>query len=177
MRSPADATALTSWWLSVFGPSPAVNVGISVSRVGGSAQVKAMRSVAGRLRLDLAQFRAMQAFAQFASDLDAATQRQLARGERTVEILKQPQYQPMAVENQVVVIFAVTNGFLDDVPVDRVRAWEVGFHDFIASQYSDVLTGLRQEKQITEDIEGRLKTAIEEYNKLFQAEQAQAGAA
>lgn len=159
------------------GVRPAVNVGISVSRVGGAAQIKAMRSVAGRLRLDLAQFRAMQAFAQFASDLDAATQRQLARGERTVEILKQPQYQPMAVENQVVVIFAVTNGYLDEVPIERVRAWEFGFHEFLASQYSDVLTGLRQEHKITEDIEGRLRTAIQEYNKLFEAEQAQAGAA
>ncbi|MGI9625829.1 MAG: F0F1 ATP synthase subunit alpha [Longimicrobiales bacterium] len=156
------------------GVRPAVNVGISVSRVGGAAQIKAMKSVAGRLRLDLAQFRAMQAFAQFASDLDAATQQQLARGERTVEILKQPQYRPMPVENQVTSIFAVTNGFLDDVPIERVRDWEQGFYDFLSASFSDVLTGIRQEQKLTEDIEGRLKTAIEEYNRVFLAE---AGAA
>ena len=104
------------------GVRPAVNVGISVSRVGGSAQIKAMRQVAGRLRLDLAQYRELEAFAQFGSDLDAATQKQLARGQRTVEVLKQPQYAPMPVEHQVMIIYAVTNGYLDDVPVDQVRA-------------------------------------------------------
>ncbi len=102
---------------------PAINVGISVSRVGGNAQIKAMKQVAGRLRLDLAQFRALEAFAQFGSDLDAATLKQLARGRRTVEILKQGQYRPMKVEEQVMVIFAVSNGFLDDVDVEQVRAW------------------------------------------------------
>jgi F-type H+/Na+-transporting ATPase subunit alpha len=104
------------------GVRPAVDVGISVSRVGGAAQVKAMRSVAGRLRLDLAQYRELEAFAQFGSDLDAATQRQLARGARTVEILKQPQYEPMPVEHQVMVIYAVTNGYLDEVPIERSRS-------------------------------------------------------
>src|SRR5690606_18255422 len=101
--------------------------------------IKAMKSVAGRLRLDLAQYRELEAFASFASDLDAATKRQLERGARTVEILKQPQYQPMTVEQQVVVIYAVTNGFIDEVPVSQIRAWEQGFLDFVASQFPQVL--------------------------------------
>src|SRR5438309_1503925 len=112
------------------GVRPAVDVGISVSRVGGNAQVKAMRSVAGRLRLDLAQFRELEAFAAFASDLDAATKRQLERGARTVEVLKQGQYEPMPVEQQVMILYAVTNGFIDDVDVSAIRAWEKGFHEF-----------------------------------------------
>ena len=156
------------------GVRPAVNVGISVSRVGGSAQVKAMKTVAGRLRLDLAQFRAMETFAQFASDLDAATQQQLARGQRTVEVLKQPQYQPVPVERQIVAIYAVTNGYLDDLEVADVRKWERGFLDFIGSRYEDVLIGLRQQGSLTEDIEGRLKECIEEYNQVFAAEAAPA---
>ncbi|MCY4573671.1 MAG: F0F1 ATP synthase subunit alpha [Gemmatimonadetes bacterium] len=161
------------------GVRPAVNVGISVSRVGGAAQVKAMKKVAGRLRLDLAQFRAMETFAQFASDLDATTQQQLARGQRTVEILKQPQYQPVPVERQIVSIYAVTNGFLDDIEVDDCRKWERGFLEFTESRFDDVLIGLRQEGQLTEDIEGRLRTCIEEYNEVFAAENeaAMAGAA
>ncbi len=156
------------------GVRPAVNVGISVSRVGGAAQVKAMKSVAGRLRLDLAQFRAMETFAQFASDLDAATQRQLARGQRTVEILKQPQYQPVPVERQIVAIYAVTNDYLDDFDLEDVRRWERGFLEFAESRYDDVLIGLRQEGQLTEDIEGRLRECIEEYNRIFTAESEQA---
>src|SRR3954463_14490620 len=125
------------------GVRPAINVGISVSRVGGSAQVKAMRSVAGRLRLYLAQYRELEAFSSFASDLDAATKKQLERGARTVEVLKQPQYQPMAVEQQVMVIFAVTNGFLDNVPVGQVREWERGFHEFMAREFPQVGDGIR----------------------------------
>src|SRR5207248_2961063 len=113
---------------------PAINPGISVSRVGGNAQIKAMKQVAGRLRLDLAQYRELEAFAQFGSELDQATQKQLARGVRVVEVLKQPQYQPMPVEQQVMVIFAVTNGYLDDVPVPEIRAWQQGFKDFIAAR-------------------------------------------
>src|SRR5206468_5860148 len=120
------------------GVRPAVNVGTSVSRVGSSAQTKAMKKVAGRLRLDLAQYRELEAFAQFGSELDQATQKQLARGVRVVEVLKQPQYQPMPVEQQVMVIFAVTNGYLDDVPVPEIRAWEQGFKDFMAAQHPDV---------------------------------------
>ena len=156
------------------GVRPAVNVGISVSRVGGAAQVKAMKSVAGRLRLDLAQFRAMETFAQFASDLDAATQQQLARGQRTVEVLKQPQYQPVPVERQIVAIYAVTNGYLDDFEVQDVRKWERGFLEFVESRFDDVLIGIRQEGTLTDDIEGRLRECIGEYNEVFAAE---AGAA
>ncbi len=138
------------------GVRPAVNVGISVSRVGGSAQIKAMRSVAGRLRLDLAQYRELEAFAQFGSDLDAATQRQLARGARTVEMLKQPQYQPMPVENQVAVIFAVTNGYLDQIPVERVRQWERGFHETMAAKHQGVLDGIRESGQLSDELKSDL---------------------
>ena len=152
------------------GVRPAVNVGISVSRVGGSAQIKAMKSVAGRLRLDLAQYRELEAFAQFGSDLDAATQRQLARGARTVEMLKQPQYQPMAVENQVAVIFAVTNGYLDEVDVSHVRQWERGFHEAMAAQYQGVLDAIRESGKLEDDTKGDLVTAIEAYNATFAAE-------
>jgi F-type H+-transporting ATPase subunit alpha len=151
------------------GVRPAVNVGISVSRVGGNAQTKAMRAVAGRLRLDLAQYRELEAFAQFGSDLDAATQRQLARGARTVEILKQPQYQPMPLENQVSVIFAVTNGYLDQVPVERVRQWERGFHEWLAAQFPQVLAGIRETKTLGDDLKAELVRAIEGYNATFAA--------
>jgi F-type H+-transporting ATPase subunit alpha len=151
------------------GVRPAVNVGISVSRVGGSAQVKAMRSVAGRLRLDLAQFRELEAFAAFASDLDQATRRQLDRGARTVEILKQGQYQPMAVEDQVMVIYAVTNGLLDAVPVNRIREWERGFLDYARTQYPQVGDNLRTQKVLSKEIEADLKRAIEAYNGIFGA--------
>jgi F-type H+/Na+-transporting ATPase subunit alpha len=151
------------------GVRPAVNVGISVSRVGGNAQVKAMRAVAGRLRLDLAQYRELEAFAQFGSDLDAATQRQLARGARTVELLKQPQYQPMPVENQVAAIFAVTNGYLDQVPVERVREWERGFHEALAAQHPGVLGGIRETKALGDDVKADLIAAIEAYNATFAA--------
>jgi len=147
------------------GVRPAINAGISVSRVGGSAQVKAMRSVAGRLRLDLAQFRELEAFSAFASDLDAATRRQLDRGARTVEVLKQPQYQPMPVEQQVMIIYAVTNGLIDDVPVAQVRAWEKGFHEFMAKSYPQVGEGLRTGKTLTKEIEADLKRGIEAYKK------------
>jgi F-type H+-transporting ATPase subunit alpha len=153
---------------------PAINVGISVSRVGGSAQVKAMRSVAGRLRLDLAQYRELEAFSAFASDLDAATKRQLERGARTVEVLKQPQYQPMSVEQQVMIIYAVTNGYLDDVPVARVREWERGFHDFMHARVPQVGEGIRKERVLSKDAEARLRAGIEDYKKGFAATAAQA---
>ena len=152
------------------GVRPAVNVGISVSRVGGAAQIKAMKRVAGRLRLDLAQYRELEAFAQFGSDLDAATQRQLARGERTVELLKQPQYQPMAVENQICVIFAVTLGHLDDVPVERIRAWERGFHEHLHDRASDVLAAIREQKELTDELRETLVAAIAEYNEIFEVQ-------
>ena len=145
---------------------PAINVGISVSRVGGSAQIKAMRSVAGRLRLDLAQYRELEAFAAFASDLDAATKKQLERGARTVEVLKQPQYSPMVVEQQVMVIYAVTNGFIDEVPVNKIRAWELGFHEFMAAQYPQVGEAIRKEKALSKDTEEALKRGIAAYQKV-----------
>jgi F-type H+/Na+-transporting ATPase subunit alpha len=158
------------------GVRPAVNVGISVSRVGGAAQIKAMKKVAGRLRLDLAQYRELEAFAQFGSDLDAATQRQLARGARTVEMLKQPQYQPMPVENQVAVIYAVTNGYLDKVDVDKVRVWELGFHQDMSARHQDVLDELRTGGALTDSLTERLVNAIKAYNESFDAEHAPAGA-
>ncbi|HVZ78243.1 MAG TPA: F0F1 ATP synthase subunit alpha, partial [Gemmatimonadaceae bacterium] len=145
------------------GVRPAINVGISVSRVGGSAQIKAMKSVAGRLRLDLAQYRELEAFASFASDLDAATKRQLDRGARTVEILKQGQYQPMPVEQQVMIIYAVTNGYLDDVDVGFVREWERGFHEFMAARYPKIGERIRSEKALSKELEAELKKAVEDY--------------
>ncbi|MCH7991347.1 MAG: F0F1 ATP synthase subunit alpha [Gemmatimonadetes bacterium] len=153
------------------GVRPAVNVGISVSRVGGAAQIKAMKKVAGRLRLDLAQYRELEAFAQFGSDLDAVTQRQLARGARTVEILKQPQYQPMAVESQVILIYAVTNGLLDNVAVNKVKEWEQGFHDHMAAKHQDILDAIREGGELTDEITESLVAAIESYNESFAAEQ------
>ncbi len=152
------------------GVRPAVNVGISVSRVGGSAQIKAMKGVAGRLRLDLAQYRELEAFASFASDLDAATKKQLDRGARTVEMLKQGQYQPMAVEQQIMIIFAVTNGFLDEVPVAQVREWERGFHEFAQTQYPQLGDAIRKEKAISKDTEAKLREAIEAYAKVAKIE-------
>jgi F-type H+-transporting ATPase subunit alpha len=145
---------------------PAVNAGISVSRVGGNAQIKAMKQVAGRLRLDLAQYRELEAFSQFGSELDPATQRQLARGERIVEVLKQPQYRPMPVEQQVVIIFAVTNGFLDDVAVEKIKAWEQGFHSFMAAQHPEIGEEIRTRKALGEDLTARVRQAIEEYKAL-----------
>ncbi|MDX2183553.1 MAG: F0F1 ATP synthase subunit alpha [Gemmatimonadaceae bacterium] len=148
------------------GVRPAVNVGISVSRVGGSAQIKAMKGVAGRLRLDLAQYRELEAFAAFASDLDAATKRQLERGARTVEVLKQGQYEPMSVEAQTMIIYAVTNGHLDDVPTTKVRAWEKGFHEFMAAQYPQVAQAITKEKALSKDTEAALKQGIAAYKQV-----------
>ena len=147
------------------GVRPAVNVGISVSRVGGSAQTKAMKGVAGRLRLDLAQYRELEAFSAFASDLDAATKRQLERGARTVEALKQGQYMPMAMEDQVMILYAVTNGFIDDVATEKVRAWEKGFHEYMKAQFPQVGDNIRNEKKISDATETELKRGIEQYKK------------
>ena len=141
-----------------------MNVGISVSRVGGSAQIKAMKAVAGRLRLDLAQYRELEAFASFASDLDAATKKQLERGARTVEILKQPQFQPMPVEEQVAVIYAVTNGFLDTVPVAEIKEWERGFLESLRAQFPQVPERIKKDKSMSKEIEADLKRAIEQFN-------------
>ena len=148
---------------------PAVDPGISVSRVGGNAQIKAMKQVAGPLRLNLAQYRELEAFAQFGSDLDAATQRQLARGARLVEILKQPQYAPMPVEEQVAVIYAVTNGFLDDVDLKHIKKWERDFLEYLRSG-SQALGVIKSKKAIDDDVAAKLKSAIEGFKPLFRAE-------
>ena len=145
---------------------PAINVGISVSRVGGNAQIKAMKQVAGRLRLDLAQYRALEAFAQFGSDLDQATLRQLARGKRTVEILKQGQYRPMDVAHQVEIIFAVSNGLLDDIEVEDLKGWEHGFHEYMAASHPKIAEEIRTKKALSDELVPQLRAAIEAYKAL-----------
>ncbi|RMF44491.1 MAG: F0F1 ATP synthase subunit alpha, partial [Deltaproteobacteria bacterium] len=151
------------------GVRPAINVGLSVSRVGGSAQVKAMKQVAGTLRLALAQYREMAAFAQFGSDLDAATQRQLNRGARLVEILKQGQYQPMSVAKQVLAIYAANNGYVDDYAVTEVQRYEQEMLDFMESRYADVINDLAEKKAIDDELEGRIKAALDEFKGQFVA--------
>ena len=151
------------------GIRPAVNVGISVSRVGGSAQIRAMRQVAGSLRLDLAQYREMAAFAQFGSDLDAATQRMLSRGTRLVEVLKQGQYEPLPVENQVVMIYAGTNGFLDQLPESALKKYETDLFRFVETSHPDLLPDLRSKRELTDDIKERLEAALREFNDTFTA--------
>ena len=145
------------------GIRPAINVGLSVSRVGGSAQIKAMKQVAGTLRLDLAQYRELAAFSQFASDLDKATKAQLDRGERMVETLKQAQYSPLVVEDQVMVIYTAAKGFLTDIPVDKVVEFQDGFLKFMHSSHPDVGEKIRTEKKLSDAIESSLKAAIEEF--------------
>lgn len=147
------------------GIRPALNVGLSVSRVGGSAQTKIMKKVAGKLRLDLAQFRELEAFAQFASDLDDNTKAQIERGQRTVELLKQGQYEPMPFEHQAAVIYAVTNGLLDEIPTEEIRTWEEGFHKFLKTSKKDLMDKIREEKALSEDIEKGLTEAVDEFNK------------
>jgi F-type H+-transporting ATPase subunit alpha len=151
------------------GVRPAINVGLSVSRVGGSAQVKAMKQVAGTLRLALAQYREMAAFAQFGSDLDAATQRQLNRGARLVEILKQGQYVPLPVEKQVVSIFAANNGYVDEYETTDVQRYEKEMISFMESNYSDVLSTLAEKKAIDDELEGKIKAALDEFKGQFVA--------
>ncbi|MBC9784517.1 F0F1 ATP synthase subunit alpha [Heliobacterium chlorum] len=151
------------------GIRPAINAGISVSRVGGAAQIKAMKQVAGRLRLELAQYRELAAFAQFGSDLDKATQARLNRGQRLVEILKQNQYVPMVVEEQVAIIFSAVNGYLDDIEVADVLKFEEGFIKVLRTQKADILKDIREKKALNDDITERLKKAIEEFKKTFVA--------
>jgi len=151
------------------GVRPAVNVGISVSRVGGSAQVKAMKSVAGTIKLDLAQYRELAAFAQFGSDLDKATLAQLSRGQRLVEILKQGQYQPMNVEKQVVIIWAATNGYLDDQPVPQIRRFEVELMAFLDVNAPEVLRSIRDTKVLSDDTKAQLKTQVAAFKETFVA--------
>ena len=154
---------------------PAINVGLSVSRVGGSAQTKAMRSVAGSLRLELAQYRELAAFAQFGSDLDKSSQQQLNRGRRLVEILKQGQYQPLPMEKQVLIVFAGTNAFLDDVPVEICRRFESELYRFVENAHPSVLQTIREKKVIDEALKTEIKNVLTEFKQRFTAATAQAG--
>ncbi len=151
------------------GVRPAIDVGLSVSRVGGAAQCKAMKQVAGTLRLDLAQYRELEAFAAFGSDLDAATQRQLTRGERLVELLKQPQFKPLPMEKQVVILFAGTKGYMDKYPKEAVDKYESGLYTFIDNRFPEIFTDLVEQQAITSDIEAKLKKALDAYAEEFQA--------
>jgi F-type H+-transporting ATPase subunit alpha len=152
------------------GIRPALNVGLSVSRVGSAAQTKAMKKVAGKLRLDLAQFRELEAFAQFGSDLDENTRKQIERGRRTVEILKQDQYEPMAMENQVAILYALTNGFIDDVEMEKVKSWENDFQKYLKSSKKDVLDLIAQKKELSDDVVVELEKAIKEFKEIYQNE-------
>lgn len=149
------------------GVRPAINVGLSVSRVGGAAQIKATKQVAGTLRLDLAQYRELQAFAQFASDLDEASRKQLERGQRMVEILKQPPYSPLPIENQVVIIYAGAKGFLDDIPVLDINNFEADLYPFLEAKYSDLLEQIRTKKALDKDLEGSLSKALNDFKATF----------
>lgn len=152
------------------GVRPAINVGISVSRVGGNAQIKAMKQVAGRLRLELAQYREMEAFAKFGSDLDAATQQQLRRGQRLVEILKQGQYQPVPFERQIAIIFAATNGYLDKLPVSTLSRFEKEFNEYLDMKYPHFLPALAQEKNLTPALDEELRKALDAFVSVFKIE-------
>jgi F-type H+-transporting ATPase subunit alpha len=151
------------------GVRPAINVGNSVSRVGGSAQIKAMRAVSGTLRLDLAQYREKAAFAQFGSDLDPATQRQLARGKRLVEILKQGQYVPMPVERQVLIIYAATNGMLDNQPVEKLGEYETQLAAFIEKKHPAVYTDILSTGKIEKELKTKVDAALKEFEGVFTA--------
>jgi len=151
------------------GVRPAVNVGLSVSRVGGSAQIKAMKQVAGTLRLDLAQYREMAAFAQFGSDLDASTQRMLSRGQRLVEILKQDQYVPLSVENQIVIVYAAINGFIDGVETQQIRRYEEEMRSFLTRAHPEVYAVIREKKEMSDEVKTRLNAALTEFKGIFGA--------
>mgnify|MGYP005742167893 FL=1 len=150
------------------GIRPAVNVGLSVSRVGSAAQTKAMKKVAGSIKLELAQYREMAAFAQFASDMDASTQQLLARGSRLVELLKQPQYSPLPMEEQVVSIYAGVNGYLDAIDVNKISRFENDLMNLIKGSYKDILKSIRDEQSLSDKTEEKLKKAIEEFMKTFE---------
>jgi len=153
------------------GQRPAINVGISVSRVGGNAQIKAMKQVAGRLRLDLAQYRELEAFAKFGSDLDKATQAQLTRGQRLVELLKQDQYVPMPVEKQIAVIFVGTAGYLDSLPIDSVKRFEIEYLEYIENKYPDILKEIAEKKSISDELRERMEKAVGEFLQMFKVEE------
>jgi len=151
------------------GIRPAINVGLSVSRVGGAAQIKAMKQVAGRLRLELAQYRELEAFAKFGSDLDKATLAQINRGMRLVELLKQPQYQPMPAEKQILSLYAGTRGFLDPIPVEKITEYEKQMQEFMEAKHSDILQEIKEKKQLTPELDEKIKQALEEFAQIFQA--------
>jgi F-type H+-transporting ATPase subunit alpha len=149
------------------GIRPAINVGLSVSRVGGAAQIKATKQVAGTLKLDLAQFRELQAFSQFASDLDEVSRKQLEQGERMVEILKQPPFSPVPIEKQVIIMFAGTKGFLDTIPKEKVQKFEAELYPFMEAKYASVFDNIRSKKKIDEDTEDTMKKALEDFLTVF----------
>ncbi len=149
------------------GVRPAVSVGLSVSRVGSAAQIKAIKQVAGKVKLDLAQFRELQAFAQFGSDLDAATKQKLDRGQRIVELFKQKQYNPIPVEQQVAIMWAMQNGYMDPVPVDRIKEFQLKLQEYLQTRYEPLLHSLRDKKQIDQDLEGQLKAALDEFKQTW----------
>ncbi len=152
------------------GVRPAVNVGLSVSRVGGSAQIKAMRQVAGTLRLDLAQYRELAAFSQFGSDLDKATQAQLARGQRLTEILKQGQYSPLPFSKQILILYAGTQGLLDDMPVDQLREFEKGLYEYVDAGNPDMLRAIEEKKTLDDDLRKSMTDVIKQYKEQFKSE-------
>jgi len=149
------------------GIRPAISVGISVSRVGSAAQLKAMKQVAGQLKGELAQFREMAAFAQFGSELDPKTQAQIDRGKRIIELFKQPQYSPIPVEVQVAVIWAVQNGYVDDVPVDRIKEFQAKLTDFLSTRKAELLRKIAQEKAISDALKGELKAATDQFKQTW----------
>jgi F-type H+-transporting ATPase subunit alpha len=150
------------------GVRPAINVGLSVSRVGGAAQTKAMKKVAGTLKLDMAQFRELEAFAQFGSDLDKATQRQLGRGYRLVEVLKQPQYQPMSADKEVAILFAGANGYLDEWPVEAIAEYEKQMLEYVASKKPEILNEINEKNDISDELASQLKQVLDEFKGMFQ---------
>ena len=151
------------------GVRPAINVGLSVSRVGGAAQIKATKQVSGTLRLDLAQYRELQAFSQFASDLDEVSRKQLERGQRMVEVLKQPPYSPLAIEKQIVLIYAGANGFLDDIPASKVLDFEAEFYPFLEARFPKIFEDIRAKKALDKDMEEELTNALKEFKTSFSA--------
>jgi F-type H+-transporting ATPase subunit alpha len=157
------------------GVRPAVNVGISVSRVGGNAQIKSMKKVAGRLRLDLAQYRALEAFAELGSELDKASQQQLARGARVVEILKQPQYQPAPVEQQVIAIYVATGGYIDDLPVEDAKRFITEFLEYVGARVPEIGEHIKSKGDLPDDLETKLKSEIADFKGTFQPTEAAAG--
>ena len=152
------------------GIRPAINVGLSVSRVGGNAQIKAMRQIAGTLRLELAQFRELAAFAQFGSDLDKSSQAQLSRGQRLVEVLKQNQYSPLSIEKQVIIVFAATNGYLDSLEVEDCGPFEQGLYPFLDTHNPSLAQDILKKKILDDDLKAQLEVVLDEYSKKFVAE-------